>query len=112
MTATDLASDCARQELLMKKFALFSSLILLAFALPASAQRDVERVDAARAAVDETREYRGDRDYRDDREFGRNRARAEYEIDALNREVRGLRYEMRGIRSERLRERFDRLNRD
>ncbi|MGZ5019105.1 MAG: hypothetical protein ACXWAV_01630 [Chthoniobacterales bacterium] len=97
---------------LMKKTILLSSLAVFALTFDAAGQGEAARVDAARAAIDTTREYRGDRDFRNDREVGRNRARAQYEIDALNRDVRKLREEMRGIRSERIRGRFDRLVRD
>ncbi len=95
----------------MKRFILAFSLAALAFSGNASAQYD-PRVDAARFAEDQNRMYRGDNEYRDDREFGRNNARAGWEIDKLNSEVRRLQYEIRGIRSDRLRARFDRLHQE
>ena len=113
MSDAEAASKCATTIAHMKKSILLSTCAILAFALNASAQRDEARIDSARAAIDETREYRGDRDFRQDREFQKSNIRAGYEIDRLNSDVRQLRYEIRGTRTgPGIRERVERLNRD
>ncbi|MDQ2919522.1 MAG: hypothetical protein M3R10_06560 [Verrucomicrobiota bacterium] len=97
----------------MKKIILLNSLAIFAFVFSASAQRDEARVDSARAAIDETRQYRGDSEFRADRDFQRGRVRADYAINRLNRDVRDLRYELRNARTgQRIRDRFERLKGD
>ncbi len=88
------------------------ALALCSFALNATAQKEPTRIDAARAAIDTTREYRGDTEFRDDRESQKANIRVGYQLDKLNRDVRQLRSELRAVRSSRIRERFDRLARD
>ena len=95
----------------MKKFILPLRLALIAGS--AFAQHDTARVDAARLAQEQNREYRGDAEFRDDRDFAKSNARTGWEIDRLNREVRQLRNELRGVHlGSRIRNRFDKLIRD
>jgi hypothetical protein len=97
----------------MKGLTLLLSLATFAFAANAAAQNNDARVDAARAAIDQTREYRGDSEFRQDRELQKANVRVGYEIDQLNREVRRLRYDIHATRvGHHIRDRFDRLVRD
>jgi hypothetical protein len=97
----------------MKGLTLLLPFAIFAFALNAAAQNNDVRVNAARAAIDQTREYRGDSEFRQDRELQRANNRVGYEIDQLNREVRRLRYDIRTTHTSlRIRDRFDRLTRD
>lgn len=96
----------------MKGLTLLLSLALFAFALNAAAQNNVPRVDAARAAIDNSREYRGDQEFRNDREMQKANIRVGYEIDKLNSEVRQLRVEIGNSRNGKIRARYDRLNRE
>ncbi len=95
----------------MKRFILTFSLAALAFIGTAWAQHDT-RVDAARFAEEQNREYRGDNENRSDREFGRENARAGYEIERLNQEVRELRYQVSKNGSRHIRGRFQQLEQD
>jgi Ni/Co efflux regulator RcnB len=96
----------------VKRFILFGSAAIFALAVNASAQTDAARVNAARAAIDTTPEFRGDAEYRQDRDVQKANIHVGAEIDKLNRDVQQLRADLSGNRSSRIRERFDRLTRD
>ncbi|HEV3409924.1 MAG TPA: hypothetical protein VG095_06505 [Chthoniobacterales bacterium] len=100
----------------MNKQILTLSLALIgvaAFAGSGFAQGYPPRVDAARFAVETTREYRGDRAFQADRDFGREHARTGYLIERLNREVRRLGWELRRSGAgPRLHQRYDLLHRN
>ena len=97
----------------MKKQILSFSLTLLALTAIAgnsSAQGYDQRVDAARAAADEGRSNRPDRDDWN-RGGGRGNRRAAYDLDRLTREVRAVRVEIGDSRrvGRRVRDRFRRV---
>ena len=86
---------------------------LAAFSGSALAQGYPPRVDAARFAVETSREYRGDREHYADRELGREHGRTAYLIEQLNREVRRLGWELRRSGAgPRLHQRYDLLHRN
>jgi hypothetical protein len=83
----------------MKRLTLAISLAVLSLAglaTTASAQRNV---DAARLAIEQNRDYRGDVEFRGDRDWQRWHARTAADLDRLNAEVRELRFELRRIRA-------------
>jgi hypothetical protein len=91
----------------MKTLKLTTSTLLLAltaFAGTASAQNNERRVDAARGAAEEGRNYRHESD-----DWNHVERRTAYIIDRLNRDVRELRLEIGNYKGQYIRDRFHRV---